>query len=84
MCAAGTKTARRNLKAGFKALKRAGVDPSKSHCCIDIGAGKKFAVVTTDKVGTLTASRCAARGLWLTKACSSVQFVTDDDVTVSH
>ena len=75
MCivAAGSATARRNIDAGLKSLKKAGADPASDHCCIDIGAGKKFAVVSVGRVPTLTAGRCSSRGWWLTKACSSVQ-----------
>ena len=75
MCivAAGSATARRNIDAGLKSLRKAGADPASDHCCIDIGAGKKFAVVSVGRVLTLTASRCSARAWWLTKASSSVQ-----------
>ena len=53
---------------GYRTLRRAGVDPNESDSVIDLGAGKKFALVTTDLVGTLTKSRCAQRALWLLKA----------------
>ena len=43
------------------------MDPMLSDSVIDVGAGKKFGVVTTGFVGTLTASRCAQRAYWLTK-----------------
>ena len=68
----GSTTAQRNLKRGFKILKKQGIDPKKSESIIDIGAGRKFGVVTTGKIGTLTASRCSQRAFWLTNVLASV------------
>ena len=64
----GGATAKRNIAAGMKALKKSGINPEKTQCVIDIGAGKKFRMVSSEIVGTLTASRCASRAWWLTKA----------------
>ena len=64
----GSATARRNLRAGLRALRKAGIDPAQSDSVIDLGAGYSFGTVTTDMVATLTRSRASQRAYWLTKA----------------
>ena len=54
------------MKAGYKALRKKGIQPRDSHSVIDTGAGKSFQSTTTDMVPTLTASRCKSRAYWLT------------------
>ena len=62
----GGKTARRNLKAGYKRLRAHGKDPDKQPCVIDTGAGKNYRTVCCGMVPTLTAARCQSRAYWIT------------------